>query len=350
MPTSTPASPPRLERTSAARRPASVRARADWVDVAKGIGILLVVVGHAIDGLLKAELVAPDGAWAGSFYALYSFHMPLFFVLAGLFVAQRVAADADGFVRDAFVRIAWPYLLWSVIQLLVIDAVGGAVNTPHEVGAWRLLSLLWEPTSQFWFLQALLLLHLLGRALLPRIGAAGLLLVLLGARGVVELLELPVLLAMPARFGVFYALGIVAAPWLLRAAPQLPRPQASRLAAAAALAWAGGALAAFAGGQGHWSLAALPAALAGSALVIALALWLRGPLADWGLALGRASMAIYLLHVLFVAGTRIALHKGLGIDAPLAILVAACAAGIAGPLLLRQLALRAHATRALGLG
>ncbi len=44
------------------------KARIEWVDIAKGIGILLVIIGHTVDGMLQG--------------AIYSFHMPLFFILS----------------------------------------------------------------------------------------------------------------------------------------------------------------------------------------------------------------------------------------------------------------------------
>ena len=42
--------------------------RIEWVDYAKGITILLVIVGHTCGGVLRG--------------AIYSFHMPLFFILS----------------------------------------------------------------------------------------------------------------------------------------------------------------------------------------------------------------------------------------------------------------------------
>jgi fucose 4-O-acetylase-like acetyltransferase len=50
--------------------------RLEWLDTAKGIGIVLVVAGHV--------LVAQDSAWkqvAGQF--IYMFHMPFFFMVSG---------------------------------------------------------------------------------------------------------------------------------------------------------------------------------------------------------------------------------------------------------------------------
>jgi fucose 4-O-acetylase-like acetyltransferase len=348
MQTSTPVSPPLRDRPADLRRVGAAQAHADWVDAAKGIGIVLVVYGHAVDGLLAARLVDAQGGWAASYFGVYTFHMPLFFLLAGLFVPQRLAIDAPGFVRSAFVRIAWPYLLWSVVQLAVIGALGPFVNTPSSLGGGRIVSLLWEPTSQFWFLQALLVLHLLSAWLLPRLGATGLLVLMLLARLGAEWVDLPPLLGLPARFGLFYALGVAIAPQLLRRVPTLARPQAIAAAATAFVVWAVAAIGAHGAGQSHWSAAALPAALAGVAGVIALATLPRA--GSFWIRLGQASMAIFLLHVLFVAGARIVLHKLLGVEQPAVILPLACAIGIGAPLLVRAAVQRAGLGRVLGLG
>ena len=350
MQTSTPASPQRLERSRAALHPADAQARVEWVDAAKGIGIVLVVFGHAVGGMVAAGLFGADSAWADAYYLVYTFHMPMFLVLAGLFVRERVARDGAGFVRSALVRIAWPYLLWSTVQLLVIAALGGLVNTPTAFDPWRLASVLWEPPSQFWFLQALLVLHLASRWVLPRWGVGPLLLVTLAARLVVDWVELPLLAEMLARFGMFYALGVAGGARMRHTLAHWPSQRLVALAASAAVVWAIAASAPMLAGLSHWSLAAVPAALAGSAAVIAASALPGVAQAGLWVQLGRASMAIYLLHVLFVAGTRIVLTRLVGIDDTVLILLLACAAGIGGPLLVRALVLRAGATRALGLG
>lgn len=351
MQTSPPASPPlRLERAQGAPLTAAAQSRAQWVDAAKGMGIAMVVFGHAVGGMLMAGLAPAGSAWATAFYLVYTFHMPLFFLLSGLFVQRRLAADPQAFVGNAFVRVAWPYLLWSVIQLLVIDALGTVVNRPIDVDAWRLVTLLWEPTSQFWFLQSLLLLLLLARWWVPHLGAWSLLGVMLLARGAVELVELPSMLSMTARYGLFYAIGLLAGPALLRKARAPSAWQAGWLGALASAVWSVAALAAYRTGEGYLSLVTFPAAAAGSTAVIALSMLPRVQALAWLSAMGRASMAIFLLHVLFVAGTRIALHKLLGIDSVALVVLLACMAGVAGPLLLRTLAQRLGATRVLGLG
>lgn len=45
--------------------------RLDWIDIAKGIAIILVIVGHTVPNPSPLR------------HAIFSFHMPVFFILAG---------------------------------------------------------------------------------------------------------------------------------------------------------------------------------------------------------------------------------------------------------------------------
>ncbi len=50
--------------------------RIEWLDLCKGFAIILVVLGHVIDGATMYKNVS----WLQTvFKAVYSFHMPLFF-------------------------------------------------------------------------------------------------------------------------------------------------------------------------------------------------------------------------------------------------------------------------------
>ena len=53
--------------------------RVDEIDIAKGLGILLVIVGHLL----------PEDSWMRQI--IYSFHMPLFmFISGGLFYYTKI--------------------------------------------------------------------------------------------------------------------------------------------------------------------------------------------------------------------------------------------------------------------
>lgn len=51
--------------------------RYSFLDVVKGIGIIFVIFGHII----------PENLWIRSI--IYSFHMPMFFLISGFFPAKR---------------------------------------------------------------------------------------------------------------------------------------------------------------------------------------------------------------------------------------------------------------------
>lgn len=60
-----------------------MKERDNSVDVAKGFGILLVLLGH-----LSIMWTNPDFKYI--FHAIYSFHMPMFVILSGFFFIQEV--------------------------------------------------------------------------------------------------------------------------------------------------------------------------------------------------------------------------------------------------------------------
>lgn len=320
--------------------------RADWVDAAKGLGIVLVVLGHTIDGAASAHLLPSGSLWQAAWYWIYTFHMPLFFGLAGLFVERRVTRDRAAFWAGLGPRLVWPYVLWSTVQLLVIGALGGAVNKPEPFTVGRWVALLWAPLSQFWFLHALLLTHLVASVVLPRAGRAVLLALALLALPVPALFELPYIVAQPCHFAVFYALGV----WL---GPQVAAPGRATLHAGlamlAGLASIALAAQALTSGAAYWSVACAPAAIAG--------IWLCGLLSQLPAVanasalrfIGQRSMAIFLLHVFFAAGARMALRRFAHLQDGSALIVLATAAGVIGPLLVHAAATRARLDAALGL-
>lgn len=97
--------------------------RNNSIDIAKGIGILLVVIGHN-------WIITHDKALL--FRMIYSFHMPLFFILAGVFVkeAQGFASFA-GAKADALLK---PYIVVLGLLGLVKITTGAAAPVPYFAG------------------------------------------------------------------------------------------------------------------------------------------------------------------------------------------------------------------------
>jgi fucose 4-O-acetylase-like acetyltransferase len=343
----------------------AARSRIDWLDAAKGIGILLVVFGHALGGLIDSPMGAGLDRYRQVFFLIYTFHMPLFFLLSALLVAPRLEADRAGFTRTLFTRIAWPYFLWSAIQAGVIVGLGGLTN--QQGGEWlpTVLQLPWKTVSQFWFLHALFLLHVTALILFRPLGPVAYLLFGLSLAALPHLVPLPEVLRLAAGQGVFYGLGVaLGTAGVAQAFIERPRwAKLGLLVLAAVLAVVAlhaaprylpelPLLTAKAAGIARlaWQPEVLPAAIAGTGAAIGLGSLATGPLGRLLAFLGQRSMAIFILHVMGVAGTRIILSSVFGIREPAVILPLSFAVGLVGPLVFYELARRAKLNRILGLG
>lgn len=85
----------------------SARKRIEYVDVAKGIAILSVIVGHTFSAY-------DPGSLLNRF--IYSFHMPLFFILSGFFYRPQDFKTAFGRkVKNLLV----PYLIINAVRCLI---------------------------------------------------------------------------------------------------------------------------------------------------------------------------------------------------------------------------------------
>lgn len=314
----------------------SEHARRDWIDRARGFGILLVVIGHALRGLCTAKLLSRSGITLVVDRAIYSFHMPLFFCVAGLFLIPRDCRSPGKVAKHHVIRLGYPYLIWASLQMLVQSALSHYTNTPaHLTDLWRLTC---APPMQFWFLYALLLQALAACLLMylgvGRGGILALACALLVTEPYVSLGSWGLLYQARNAF-VFTALGI----WLgtrprLTALERVPRWACACVAALGFAVVAGNALLRTEPDR----LQAFAIACTGIAATFALAsCWPRPTasttarvLASWG----RASLAIFVAHTMASASVRIVLQKLLRVDNPGVHVVFGIAAGMAAPLAL----------------
>ncbi|MDP1625725.1 acyltransferase family protein [Parvibaculum sp.] len=125
--------------------------RINWIDTAKGLTIILVVMEHTTFGVSNAIGHMPLVFGAIAEFAK-PFRMPLFFLVAGLFAYKALFGDLRKFVDGKIVHFAYFYVLWSVIQI-------GIKMIPHE-GAWQvtyvdLLMIPIQPFAVLWFIYSL---------------------------------------------------------------------------------------------------------------------------------------------------------------------------------------------------
>ena len=124
--------------------------RKNDLDFAKGIGIILMVLGHCFSDGNGQEV----RTW------FYSFHMPLFFVIPGLL--SRDQADlpyVSYYIKKRTRALLIPYCIWGIAAALFL-AVMGRRDRSWLLGALKSVLML-EGLSAMWFLPCLLLAELL---------------------------------------------------------------------------------------------------------------------------------------------------------------------------------------------
>jgi fucose 4-O-acetylase-like acetyltransferase len=310
-------------------------------DRARGLGIILVVYGHVLRGLMSVGLVPESHPLVLSDFAVYTFHMPLFFLLAGM-NAQHSLAKGN-FLKSKFFSIIYPYLLWSLLQGSIQYSLAGTTN--HGASLKELMAIPWRPMSQFWFLYAIFLCHVFAwitRGDSVRIGIFALVAYPVGiyTTGSIGILSNALM------FFPFYALGGFLQPYLKNMVVRMSNSEG----VAATVIGLGVTIFVAAKLGGYFAPTALCSAFLGILLLLQLSYLL--PENSFGRAiemLGKASMPIYLMHILGTAGVRIAMLK-LHITSLPIHLVVGVAVGLVFPLLAYYVIYRFGAERWFGMG
>lgn len=130
--------------------------RIEWIDWAKTIGIFLMVLGHG--GLVDK----------GCVQLIFSFHMPLFFIISGMLYKNRPFIDA---IKKGGKTLLIPYLIINAILLtynLFIHIVGGNTLTmeflynriaPIFLGLGYVVDNLIPVCTPLWFLVVLFMIQ-----------------------------------------------------------------------------------------------------------------------------------------------------------------------------------------------
>nr|WP_182800461.1 acyltransferase [Tessaracoccus sp. MC1679] len=142
--------------TAGQRGAAPEASRDRSLDVARGIAIACVVVGHALRGLFAAGLVDPSqSVWAVMDRALYLLHLPVFAFATGLLMPRPVERDGRArYLRARLSLLAYLFLLWTLIEGTAEVLTSSVKNVP--VTWWQVLSV-WRPLGPLWFLPLLML-------------------------------------------------------------------------------------------------------------------------------------------------------------------------------------------------
>jgi fucose 4-O-acetylase-like acetyltransferase len=332
--------------------------RFQWIDNARGVGIVLVVFGHVIISSMNVGQIERQGFWADIVFYIYTFHMSVFMFLSGIFVTRRINDSKKRFIYNIWETIIWPYLFWGFWVLLSEQITARFVErTPvisrSSVGFNNIdISLLWTPIAWLWFLWAIALFHIVAIFLQNRprvllfIGIC-----VLPLSAVFKMEFFPYQLS---HFLVFYATGVMGGPFILKSIKSVSWPIIVGLGVLSALL----SIPAF-GLVGFtwseftpaWSLASTPAGIAGVMFVVFLSQW--QPLQNVRIFsfLGRRSMAIYVTHIFFISAVRILLSKAFHLSQFFPWVFFSCAiAAFAGPLVIFFVAEKLRLEVVFGLG
>lgn len=313
--------------------------RLEWVDMAKGLSIFLVVMMYAASSV--GEDTGGIGAlhWAIAFAT--PFRMPEFFLISGLFLSQVIDRPWRAYADRRVVHYLYFYALWALIHvvfkvgLLATDPVGAI-----EQLAWAVI----QPYGVLWFIYMLAVVSAVAK-LLHELRAP-----VWGVLAIAAILQMaPIhtgsyLVDQFADYFVFFYAGYVLAPHLFRLAGWAMDHVGPALVGLAVWAILNTALVFSSGFEMQpihpvMGLAGLPGlhlalALVGTAaLCVIAALFTRLPFMDWLRWMGSKSLIIYVAFVLPMGIARTLLIK-LGMVEPTMLSLAIMAIAIISPLIL----------------
>lgn len=315
--------------------------RLSWVDTAKGLSIILVVMMHSAYG------VGEETGEAGILHWIIGwatpFRMPEFFLISGLFLSQVIARDWRRYADRRILHYFYFYALWAVLQIGF--KVGLGTGDPLSALQQMALAVV-DPYGVLWFIYMLAVFSLAAKLLWDlrvnnwvALGIAALLQIApIGPTG-------SYIVDQFAEYFVYFFAGYALAPLIFRAvawaAERVPLALAGLALYAAVNTWL-----VFSGGfemhpvHAQMGYAGLPVihlvlALAGSlALCVTAALLSRLAAMDWLRWLGAHSIVVYLSFSIPMALSRVILLK-LGIIEDTSLLsIAVMLSAIIAPLVL----------------
>ncbi len=119
----------------------TARTPTDWIVIAKGIGIILVVIGNYY----------PDTSplyWSDIRIIIYSFYMPLFFVLSGYLYIHGKYAYRE-LVKNKVRRPLYPFATITVGLCLIKFLAEHFVNLENPVDWRRIIAVVTDPVKSY---------------------------------------------------------------------------------------------------------------------------------------------------------------------------------------------------------
>ena len=146
-----------------------MKKRLEYFDVVKGIGAILVLLGHLQGDQIfsYSPYFLPMCEW------IFSFHMPLFFIVSGMLISYRndISKDYNETVKKRFKGIMIPYFWFCFFYMtVVIVALIKGEIAPYTLYLNLFYVLSMYGMSVLWFLPALFLGEILFIFLIKKFG------------------------------------------------------------------------------------------------------------------------------------------------------------------------------------
>lgn len=126
----------------------NIQTRIDWVDFAKCVAIFLVVVGHVLSW--------SHPQYKAIYMAIYSMHMPFFFMLSGMTFSVHENETLNQFIRRKAKAILLPLLLFCAIEVGFQTLFENLIKrVSAKLVVESLLFMNGGAFSKYWFLPAL---------------------------------------------------------------------------------------------------------------------------------------------------------------------------------------------------
>jgi fucose 4-O-acetylase-like acetyltransferase len=341
-------------------------ARLNWIDYARGIAIILVAYRHVYEGAKQSGINVDRYQmleYANIFF--YSFRMPLFFIVSGIFISLSV--KKSGIKKYIGIRaktILYPYFIWGALQLLLQMVFAKYANGQPDPGSFLHMFYLPRELAQFWYLYALFsvsMLYLLTKFILKipailNLTAGGAMFYLsallyqdaLPKSFIAEAIHHSFLFDL-FHYYIFFVIGDLAAEFLLS---QRLKEMASKgknvallliffLAAQTYFLWANlnNAADKYMYVEFYQPFVFILIALVGCSFMMFLTSWMdKRRIMPWLTVLGRYSLYIYVAHVIVFAAVRTLLTKAFGITDALIIISTGMFFGILIPVYMYRLA------------
>lgn len=291
-------------RTEPGGHRAAATDRIAWVDFARGLCVLAVVLTHVATYHYEPVVSAAAGlaavVWAQANDVLGLVRMPALVMISGWLAAGKISNGLGApKTRESIATNAYLYVVWLAVYAGITVLLGGPRVVPEAVRpGGDFVRQLIAPDTTLWFIYGLatyvLVMSLLRRLPAPAVMAASFVVGWAAHRSVpgdapawVRILEL----------SVFFAIGVGARSQLVRAAGNGPLAVAA--AAVAVLAY----LVLRSSPPVIWYPLYVAGCVAGALAVLGLARFLAERsrrLSDAGAWVGRRTLGIYVLHFPFV--------------------------------------------------